>query len=268
MVINEALQIGRKMLLENNVDVREARLFLAEAMNIENGKLILQTNCSDEEYKKFLGFIKKRIAGKPYAYVVGHQEFMKLNFKVNEYVLTPRADTEILVENAINLQKLKILDMCTGSGCIAISLAKYIKNSYVDAVDISSHALEVAIENAKQNNVNVNFIKSNLFENITSTYDLIVSNPPYIPTEEISLLQTEVKNEPFIALDGGNDGLDFYRIISKDARKHLNLAGILMLEIGYDEAENVTNILKNDGYKNIEIIKDLSGNDRVVKADY
>lgn len=268
MVINEVLKVGRKMLLENNIDVREARLFLAEAMNIENSKLILQKDCTEEEYQKFLSFIKKRISGMPYAYVVGHKEFMKLNFKVNECVLIPRADTEILVENAIALQKLKILDMCTGSGCVAISLAKYIKNSCVDAVDISKNALKIARENATQNNVEVNFIESNLFENVTLTYDLIVSNPPYIPTTDISSLQVEVQNEPFIALDGGSDGLDFYKIISKEARKHLNIGGVLMLEIGFDEAESVVAFLQNDGYKNIEVIKDLSGNDRVIKADY
>lgn len=268
MVINEVLQIGRKMLLKNNIDEREARLFLAEAMNIENSKLILQKSCTEEEYQKFLSFIRKRISGKPYAYVVGHKEFMKLNFKVNECVLIPRADTEVLVENAIDLQKLKILDMCTGSGCIAISLAKYIKNSCVDAVDISKSALEVARENATKNNVEVNFIESNLFENVTSTYDLIVSNPPYIPTTDISSLQIEVQNEPFIALDGGADGLDFYKIISQKARKHLNIGGVLMLEIGFDEAKSVRTLLKDYGYKNIEVMRDLNGNDRVIKADY
>lgn len=266
MVIREALKNGRELLEKHNIDSREARLLLAEAMNISSSELILKTDCTDEEYKKFLKFLEERIAGKPYAYIVGHKEFMKLNFKVNESVLIPREDTEILVENAINSGKLKILDMCTGSGCIAISLAKYIKNSSVSAVDISKEALQVAKENAKINEVNVNFINSNLFENVTEMYDLIVSNPPYIPTKDISSLQIEVKNEPIIALDGGDDGLNFYKIISKEARKHLTPTGILMFEIGFDEAESVSNILKNDGYKNIEIIKDLSGNDRVVKA--
>lgn len=266
MVIREALKNGRELLEKHNIDSREARLLLAEAMNISSSELILKTDCTDEEYKKILKFLEERIAGKPYAYIVGHKEFMKLNFKVNESVLIPREDTEILVENAINSGKLKILDMCTGSGCIAISLAKYIKNSSVSAVDISKEALQVAKENAKINEVNVNFINSNLFENVTEMYDLIVSNPPYIPTKDISSLQIEVKNEPIIALDGGDDGLNFYKIISKEARKHLTPTGILMFEIGFDEAESVSNILKNDGYKNIEIIKDLSGNDRVVKA--
>lgn len=266
MVIKRALQNGRELLEKHNIDPREARLLLAEAMNVNTGKLILKTDCTDEEYKKFFKFIEERIAGKPYAYIVGYKEFMKLNFKVNENVLIPREDTEILVENAINSGKLKILDMCTGSGCIAISLAKYIENSYVSAVDISKEALKIAKENTKLNKVNVNFINSNLFENVTEMYDLIVSNPPYIPTKDIFSLQIEVKNEPIIALDGGDDGLNFYKIISKEGRKHLTPNGILMFEIGFDEAESVSNILKNEGYKNIEIIKDLSGNNRVVKA--
>lgn len=268
MVIKEVLEIGRKKLLKNDVDVREARLLLAVVMNINIGELLSKETCTDEEYKKFMLYIEKRISGEPYAYIVGYKEFMKLNFKVNEHVLIPREDTEILVENAINSGKLKILDICTGSGCIAISLAKYIKNSIVDAVDISSEALKVAKENASLNNVNVNFINSNLFENVKEKYDLIVSNPPYIPSDDILFLQKEVKNEPLIALDGGKDGLTFYKLIAQNARNHLNDGGILMFEIGFDEAESVSNILQTNGYKNITVIKDFSGNDRVVKADY
>lgn len=196
----------------------------------------------------------------------GYKEFMKLRFFVNDNVLIPREDTEILVQEAIELNKKSILDMCTGSGCIAISLAKYIEGAIVDAVDISKEALELAEKNADFNAVKVNFINSNLFENISKEYDLIVSNPPYIPSLDIEELQSEVKNEPHIALDGGDDGLDFYKKISKEALKYLRVDGILMYEIGYDQAISVSNILKNCGYKDIKVIKDFGGNDRVVIA--
>ena len=162
--------------------------------------------------------------------------------------------------------KKKILDMCTGSGCIAISLAKYIDNAEVEGVDISKRALTIAKLNAKQNNVVVNFINSNLFEEVTSTYDVIVSNPPYIRKKDMENLQKEVTREPEKALDGGEDGLYFYKKIIKEAKKYLNEEGDLIFEIGFDQAKEVLELLKKYNYKNIEIIKDLSKNDRVVKA--
>lgn len=191
---------------------------------------------------------------------------MKLKFFVNNNVLIPREDTEILVQEAISLNKKSILDMCTGSGCIAISLAKYIDGSFVEAVDISENALKLAKKNAKFNEVEVNFINSNLFENVFKKYDLIISNPPYIPSVDIEDLQSEVKNEPHIALDGGDDGLDFYRQISKDAINYLTDDGVLMYEIGFDQADSVSTILQECGYENIRVIKDFGGNDRVVVA--
>ncbi len=267
MVINEALQNARIKLSENNINSREARLLLAYSMGILPDDLIKYKECSEEEYEKFLLNLNRRINGEPFAYIVGFKEFMKLKFKVNEFVLIPREDTEILVQEVIKLNKKRILDMCTGSGCIAISLAKYIEKSNIDAVDISKDALNIAIENAKNNNVQVNFIESNLFEKVNSRYELIVSNPPYIPTKDINNLMKEVKQEPKIALDGGNDGLDFYKKISKEAINYLEDNGILIFEIGYDEAKSVCDILKNDGYTNIKVIKDLSENDRVVIAE-
>ncbi len=264
--IREVLIEARKVLKENNVDEREARLLLAFSLEISPEKLIIKKACTVREYEKFMKIIKKRISGIPYAYIVGYKEFMKLNFVVNKNVLIPREDTEILVLEAIKLNKQKILDMCTGSGCIAISLAKYIENAVVDAVDISSKALSIANFNAKKNNVNVNFIKSNLFENVYDTYDLIVSNPPYIKTGDIEKLSKEVKNEPIKALDGKKDGLYFYKKIAKDAFKYLNVDGILMFEIGYDEAEDVCKLLEKNKYKDIQVIKDLAQNNRVIIA--
>ena len=267
MVINDALKYARIKLNENSVDPREARLLLAYSMGILPDDLIKYKECSKEEYNKFLLNLNRRIDGEPFAYIVGLKEFMKLKFKVNKFVLIPREDTEILVQEVIKINKKRILDMCTGSGCIAISLAKYIDNANIDAVDISKDALDIASENAKNNNAQVNFIESNLFEKVNSKYELIVSNPPYIPTKDINNLMNEVKKEPKLALDGGNDGLYFYKKISKEAFNYLENNGLLIFEIGYDEAKSVCDILKNDGYINIKVIKDLSENDRVVIAE-
>lgn len=266
MVIKDVLSEARVLLKNTNVDSREARLLLAYSMGISTNDLIKFDSCTIEQYHKFITYINKRISGEPFAYIVGYKEFMKLKFLVNEDVLIPREDTEVLVSEAIHTNKKRILDMCTGSGCIAISLAKYIENSNVDAVDISRNALKVAEKNAFLNDVDVGFIESNLFENVHKKYDLIVSNPPYIRSGEIIDLQIEVKKEPIEALDGGEDGLYFYRVISKEAIEHLNDNGILMFEIGYDEALDVENILKDFNYKDIKVIRDLNGNDRVVVA--
>lgn len=196
---------------------------------------------------------------------------MKLKFEVNKSVLIPREDTEVLVQEILDEFKdkknLKILDMCTGSGCIAISLAKYLDGTcIVDAVDLSTDALEVAKRNATLNKVTVNFINSDLFENVISKYDVIVSNPPYIKKCDMENLQIEVKKEPSMALDGGEDGLLFYKEIAIKAREFLSADGSLFFEIGFDEGNDVSEILRLNGYKGISVIKDLGGNDRVVKC--
>ena len=163
------------------------------------------------------------------------------------------------------LKKIKILDLCTGSGCIAISLKHYLSQAEIFASDISEKALNIAQNNAKQNNTEINFIKSDLFQNIQDKFDIIVSNPPYIKTDIIKTLDEEVQNEPIIALDGGNDGLDFYKNILNEAYNYLNNEGKLYLEIGYDQKEDLINLYNNDKrYKNIECIKDLANNDRVI----
>ena len=213
--INDVLKEAKQILKENNIDEREARLLLAFSLNMPLEKLIIKKEYTKKEFQKYIKIIKKRASKIPYAYIVGHKEFMKLDFEVNKNVLIPRDDTEILVEEVIKLDKKKILDMCTGSGCIAVSLANYIKDSEVDAVDISKKALKIAKLNAKNNNVFINFIKSNLFKKVKEKYDVIVSNPPYIKKEDLNNLQEEVKKEPIKALDGGKTGLDFYKKIIK-----------------------------------------------------
>lgn len=210
----------------------------------------------------------------PLQYITHQKEFMKLNFYVDENVLIPRADTEILVEEVINHCKenheksYSILDLCSGSGAIGISLAKYIENSKVLCADISDKALEIAKKNAKSNNVNnIEFIKTDMFKNIEEKFDLIVSNPPYIKKDIISKLDIEVQKEPLIALDGGIDGLDFYRIIIDNSNKYLNKNGKLFLEIGYDQKDEVINLLRRSGnFGEIYSKKDLYGNDRAVGA--
>lgn len=198
---------------------------------------------------------------------------MKLNFYVDENVLIPQPDTEILVEEIINLyknKKCKILDLCTGSGAIAIALAKYVEDAQIVSSDISMKALQIAKLNAEKNLVHkkIKFIESDMFEKIDDTdFDIIVSNPPYIKTDVINTLDASVKKEPNIALDGGQDGLKFYKIIINKAHQYLSNNGKLFLEIGYDQKEDVIKLLNKTGYYNeIYSKKDLSQNDRIVVA--
>ena len=272
----DALNVAKSLLKKNNIDDREAKLLLAFALGVSKEELIKYTEISDDAYAKLLVLLEKRCNNVPYAYIVGHKEFMKLDFLVNNNVLIPREDTEILVLRVIELAKeikkenIKILDLCTGSGCIAISLYDYIPGAEVTASDISQEALEVAKKNAALNRASISFVKSDLFDNISkeSKFDIIVSNPPYIKTKVIDTLQKEVKdNEPMMALDGGEDGLDFYKKICNEAKAFLNEGGFVAFEIGYDQANEVSNILEQSRYKNINVYKDFSENDRVVIAN-
>ena len=214
--------------------------------------------------------VEKRINHIPLQHIIGQTEFMGLTFKVNENVLIPRFDTEILVDEVVKYvgdQFLKVLDMCTGSGCIAVTISDMCDNATVVASDISKDAIDVAKENNTLNQTDVTFVESDLFEKVEGLFDVIVSNPPYIRTDEIDNLQEEVKmHDPHLALDGGETGLDFYKRIVKDAKEHLKTDGMIFFEIGFDQAEDVSNILKENGYHDIVVKKDLSGLDRVVIA--
>lgn len=219
--------------------------------------------------------IQTRSMGKPLQHIIGSQEFMSLDFEVSGDVLIPRQDTEILVEAIINKlstikHKIEILDMCTGSGCIAVSLAYYLKNSHLTAVDISSSAIAVAERNALKNSVaeRIEFVCSSLFEKISGKFDVIVSNPPYIPKADIEELSVEVRDfEPRIALDGGADGLDFYRRIVNESPNFLAQGGILAFETGFDQAYVVADLMSTNFF-GIEIIKDLSNINRVVIGQF
>lgn len=222
----------------------------------------------EETVTEYLELIKIRASHMPLQYITGSQEFMGLEFKVSGDVLVPRQDTETLVEYVLPFVKgKKVLDMCTGSGCIAVSLAKLGNAALCVAADYSEKALAVARQNAKLNNVNIQFIQSDMFKNITGSYDIIVSNPPYIETAVIDTLMPEVKEyEPRAALDGGRDGLSFYRIIGNKAKGYLYPGGLLAVETGALQGSQVMAIFKESGYKDVCMQKDLSGNDRVVAA--
>ena len=273
MTIREALTKGMIILKNNNIETPKlkARLLLQYILKKPRQYLIVYDNKEidkKEQWEYFVN-IEKLTKGVPLQHITHTQEFMKMDFFVNENVLIPRPDTEILVEEVIKIakkiEKPRILDLCTGSGAIAISIAKNIPTAEVYAIDISEKALEVAKKNANRLDTNVKFVKSNLFSNIGKVkFDIIVSNPPYIKKEDIKLLSEEVKNEPIIALDGGYDGLDFYRKISSQAID-LKFGSYLCFEIGYDQKEDVTEIIKDTKrYNDIYSKKDLYGNDRII----
>lgn len=279
MKIKDVLLNGISILKDNKIEDSnlKARVVLADLFGKNKEYLMIhgEEEIEDGLNKIFLDKIERLKNNEPLQYVINKQEFMGFEFYVDKNVLIPQPDTENLVEEIIYLtekirksdkKELRILDMCTGSGAIAISISKLIENSLVYASDISKKALKVAEENSSKNQANVLFFESDLFKKISELYkfDIIVSNPPYIETDTIKTLSEEVKNEPMLALDGGKDGLDFYRKISEDAKKYLNKDGFLAFEIGYNQKFAVENLLKENGYKNIYSRKDLSGNDRIV----
>ena len=225
-----------------------------------------QESAAKQEIVEYERLLKRRSAHIPLQHLTGSQEFMGLSFQVNEHVLVPRQDTECLVEQVLPAAAgKKVLDMCTGSGCIAISLAVLGEPESCVGVDISAEALAVARENARQHDAKVAWLESNLFENVEGSFDIIVSNPPYIAPDVIEGLMPEVRDyEPRIALEGGADGLEFYRRISTEAVHYLERGGFLYYEIGHDQGEAVRQIMLEAGFQDVRCEKDYSGNDRVV----
>lgn len=269
---NELLQTAKNVLKQQEImdaDI-DAWYLLSHVFGISRTEYLLKGSqtAPDEQSAEYLRLVRERAAHIPLQHLTGTQEFMGLEFVVNEDVLIPRQDTEILVEEVLKVCDDKaVLDMCTGSGCIIVSLAKLGKLKKATGVDISGQALKIASENAYNNKVEIEYLQSNLFDRVEGSYDIIVSNPPYIPTEEIGNLMPEVKDhEPVLALDGSSDGLEFYRLIAADAKKYLKQKGFIFLEIGYDQGKAVTGLLMKEGYAEIVVKKDLSGHDRVVSA--
>ena len=276
MTIKQAMIKGVTILKLEKISTPKlkARLLLQYVLKKPRQYLIVYDNqkLTDKEEQEYLKYIELVAQGEPIEHITHQKEFMKLSFYVDENVLIPRQDTEVLVEEVIkiakNIRAKKILDLCTGSGAIAVSLAKYLENTQITALDISGKALDVAIANAKNNHVQekITFVESNLFQNLgQEKYDIIVSNPPYIRRKEIETLDKEVRKEPKIALDGGEDGLDFYREIINKGYEYLKYGGYICLEIGYDQKEEVMQIIKeNKQYMEPYCKKDLYDNDRII----
>lgn len=276
MTIKETMRKGMIKLKTGNVTEPnlKSRLLMQYILNKPRQYLIVYDDqiLTLRQEVDYFKSIKRLIEGEPIQHITHQQEFMKLNFFVDENVLIPRPDTEILVEEVIKIAKKtkakKILDLCTGSGAIAVSLAKYLGDVEITAIDISSKSLQIAIKNAKSNQVEdkITFIESDLFSNIPDDkYDIIVSNPPYIRKDVINTLTKEVQKEPQIALDGGEDGLEFYRKIVCESDKYLKFRGYLCLEIGFDQKNDVINIINNERkYVGTYCKKDLYDNDRIV----
>ena len=275
---DEAFKEGYEILSKFGIENPglDARLLLEKATDRDRGYILAhpEKSLSDEEYRDYMEWINERALRKPLQHIVGTEGFMGLTFKVTKDVLIPRPDTECLVEEVLkNMHDgMDILDMCTGSGCILISLLHYSNGCKGLGVDISKEALAIAKENAKQiladkANISCEFAESDMFDAVEGKYDIIVSNPPYIKTSDIAALEPEVREfDPLSALDGGDDGLLFYRILAEKGNEYLKPFGLMAFEIGFDQSKEVEEILGSKGYRDIITIKDYAGNDRVVTA--
>lgn len=265
MVISELKKEIKKI-----IGAHDARLLITGLIPISNTDYTLnkEIDIPDNEARQLIDKAKRIAAGEPLQYAVGATEFMSLEFKVAPGVLIPRPDTETLVESVMEYigdKKLDVLDIGSGSGCIAVSISHYCRNCKVHSIDISSEALAIANINSERNNTSVEFAQCNIMNTLPKgKFDVIVSNPPYIPTHDISQLDSNVKDfEPITALDGGADGLDFYRRIIEVAPKLLNRDGRIYFEVGYNQADMVVALMSND-FKDVKKTKDLCGVERVV----
>ena len=276
MTLRELLAAGEGMLQSAGIEdwKMDAWYLMEETLHISRTAYLMNASgdVSPEDEKRYREQIKKRAAHIPLQHLTGHQEFMGLDFLVTEDVLVPRQDTEVLVEEVLKYVRpgMKILDMCTGSGCILLSILKLAADLTGTGVDLSEKALKVAAENRENLGLSETaaLLKSNLFEKVNGTFDRIVSNPPYIASAVIPTLSVEVKeHEPMMALDGGTDGLDFYRKLVEESPAYLNEGGMLFFEIGYDQGAAVSRLMEKD-FKEIHVIKDLAGLDRVVYGTY
>ena len=251
----------------------DARLLLEELCGTDRNDLLVHGDrpVTEQQENSYVNYIELRSRHIPLQHITGYQEFMGLRFKVTPDVLIPRQDTETLVEEVLkNLHDgMRILDLCTGSGCILLSLLRYSNDCVGVGADLSKKALAVAEENAGSLGLTAEFVQGDLFEPVTGKFEIIVSNPPYIPSNVIPTLMEEVReHDPLMALDGKEDGLYFYREIIGQASEYLYPGGMLFLEIGCEQAEAVTELMKNAGYRDVTVCKDLAGLDRVVSGRY
>lgn len=273
MNYTEAFLMGMQKLKEAEISEAQldARLLLEEVCGTDHNTLLCHGDreVSGEEEEQYREALEQRAVHVPLQHLLGYQDFMGLRFQVNEHVLIPRQDTEILVEEAMRYlhDGMRILDLCTGSGCILLSLLHYSNDCEGIGVDISKEALQVAAQNAELLGIKADFLESDLYEKVTGKFDLLVSNPPYIESAVIPTLMEEVREyDPYIALDGGEDGLDFYRRIIGGAQDYLKRGGQILLEIGSEQAQAVSELLREAGFKEIDVCKDFAGLDRVVSA--
>lgn len=277
LTLHELISQGQVRLgLCNKTDANiDAELIALHILGYTKLERILnaQEIISSDDTDTFWNYIAKRCSGVPLQYITNEQEFMGLPFYVDENVLIPRQDTETLVEKLIEISRDKqfknIIEIGVGSGCISISLAKFMPDAHIVGIDISPHALEIAKKNSRINKVEsrIKWIEADILNNyrFDGKVDLIVSNPPYITTKDCSKLEEDVRDyEPMLALDGGEDGLIFYREITKQAKNHLVKGGVLAYEIGYNQGEDVRRIMDENGFEEIEVIKDLVCKDRIV----
>lgn len=256
----------------------DARLLLEAVCGTDRNDLLVHGDqpVNPEAEEKYLNWIRQRAEHIPLQQLTGEQDFMGLTFAVNEHVLIPRQDTEILVEEVLRElhDGMRILDMCTGSGCILLSLMHYSNDCEGLGVDLSAEALEVAGQNVlkvltPEKAEHAHFLQSDLFEKVEGKFEIIVSNPPYIASAEVEKLMPEVRDhEPRMALDGTEDGLHFYRRIIKEAGKHLVNSGMLFFEIGYDQGQAVSELMRTQGYREVQVVQDYAGLDRVVLGTY
>ena len=256
----------------------DARLLLEAVCGTDRNDLLVhgEQPVAPEAEEKYLNWIRQRAEHIPLQQLTGEQGFMGLTFSVNEHVLIPRQDTEILVEEVLKElhDRMRILDMCTGSGCILLSLLHYSNDCEGLGVDLSAEALEVAGRNVlkvltPEKAEHAHFLQSDLFEKVEGKFEIIVSNPPYIASAEVEKLMPEVRDhEPRMALDGTEDGLHFYRRIIKEAGKHLVNSGMLFFEIGYDQGQAVSELMRTEGYCDVQVVQDYAGLDRVVFGTY
>lgn len=281
MTLKEAYECGKEQLRMAGISEADldAWYLLEHVTGVSRAMYFMDMSrkMDEEQEKQYLDCVTMRAGHTPLQHITGVQEFMGLEFGVNEHVLIPRQDTEVLVEQVLQDLKcnrksqVKVLDMCTGSGCILLSIVKWCEQGDLTGVgaDVSDAALTVARSNAKKLGMDVSLLQSDLFENVEGTYDVIVSNPPYIPTRVIEELEEEVKShDPYLALDGKEDGLYFYRKIVKESPNYLNKGGKLYFEIGHDQGEAVSMLMKQTGFEAVTVKKDLAGLDRVVFGVY
>ncbi len=263
--LNILRKICKNRLSLAGIDQSEADYILSYEFNLPITEIKFSTrDITKRQYNSVIKKVKLRCKHMPITKIFGKAYFFGGEFKVNKHVLSPRVDTEVLVETALKYIKPKdrVLDLCTGSGCVAISIAKN-SEAFVEGADISNKALKVARQNVKAHQVKVDIYQSNMFSKVQGKFNIIVSNPPYIETDTIKGLDLEVKNhDPMLALDGGKDGLNFYREIAKQIKQYLLEDGVLIMEIGYNQGESLKQIFK-DQAKQVEIIKDYNDLDRV-----